>query len=46
VIGEILEEFGCGRSFFVGLFKKKKIFSKFLFIAYDVWEQSEKVGGD
>jgi hypothetical protein len=24
--------------------KKKKIFPKFLFIAYDVWEQAEKAG--
>jgi hypothetical protein len=22
------------------------VFSKFLFIAYDIWEQSEKAGGD
>jgi hypothetical protein len=30
----------------LGCSKKKKIFLKFLFIACDVWEQSEKAGGD
>jgi hypothetical protein len=30
--------FGCS--------KMKKISPKFLFIAYDVWKQSEKAGGD
>jgi hypothetical protein len=30
----------------LGCSKNKKIFSKFLFIAYDVWEQSEKSGGE
>jgi hypothetical protein len=38
-------EFFSKRS--VGLFKKEENFpQKFLFIAYDVWEQSEKTGGD
>jgi hypothetical protein len=31
----------------LGCFQKRKsIFVKFLFIAYDVWEQSEKAGGE
>jgi hypothetical protein len=28
----------------LGCSKKKKIFPKFLFIAFDVWEQSERIG--
>jgi L1 cell adhesion molecule like protein len=31
---------------YFGLFKISVVFSKLLFIAYDVWEQSEKTGGD
>jgi hypothetical protein len=31
---------------FIWLFKKEENFSKFLFIAFGVWEQSEKEGGD
>jgi hypothetical protein len=30
----------------LGCSKKKKIFPKFLFVAYDVWEQSEKTKGE
>jgi hypothetical protein len=29
-----------------GVFKKEENFPKFLFIAYDVWEKSEKARGD
>jgi hypothetical protein len=41
LLGKEEEEIGLGC-----LKKEASIFLKFLFIAWDVWEQSEKTGGD